>query len=148
MCPSLIEIGSKTAEKNSAQTNKQTNKQTNRHTGTTKIMVTWPWTNTVVRAHSVQHMPPSRRTEVVKLSLPAMQQVHASRCVSVNQVNIQIQILIYCTTKGFEASHKLLRDTILYRPLYQSASSIGYASSLSSVCNFILLGLHIVFVVS
>jgi len=28
MCPSLIEIGSKTAEKNSAQTNRQTNKQT------------------------------------------------------------------------------------------------------------------------
>ena len=37
MCPSLIQIGSKTAEKNSAQTNKQTD--------TTKIMVTWPWTN-------------------------------------------------------------------------------------------------------
>jgi len=36
----LIEIGSKTAEKNSAQTNKQTDKQTD----TTKIMVTWPWT--------------------------------------------------------------------------------------------------------
>jgi len=34
----LIEIGSKTAEKNSAQTNKQTDKQTD----TTKIMVTWP----------------------------------------------------------------------------------------------------------
>jgi len=33
-CPSLIEIGSKTAEKNSAQTNKQTD--------TTKVMVTWP----------------------------------------------------------------------------------------------------------
>jgi len=32
MCPSLIEIGWKTAEKNSAQTNKQTD--------TTKIMVT------------------------------------------------------------------------------------------------------------
>ena len=31
MHPSLIEIGSKTAEKNSAQTNKQTNKQTDRH---------------------------------------------------------------------------------------------------------------------
>jgi len=31
MCPSLIEIGSKTAEKNSAQTNRQTNKQTYRH---------------------------------------------------------------------------------------------------------------------
>jgi len=34
MCPSLIEIGTKTAEKNSAQTNKQTdktNRQTNRH---------------------------------------------------------------------------------------------------------------------
>jgi len=30
MCPSLIKIGSKTAEKNSAQTNKQT-KQTDRH---------------------------------------------------------------------------------------------------------------------
>jgi len=30
-CPSLIEIGSKTAEKNSAQTNKQTDRQTNRH---------------------------------------------------------------------------------------------------------------------
>jgi len=28
MCPSLIEIGSKTAEKNSAQRNRQTNKQT------------------------------------------------------------------------------------------------------------------------
>jgi len=26
MCPSLIQIGSKTAEKNSAQTNKQTNR--------------------------------------------------------------------------------------------------------------------------
>jgi len=37
MFPSLIEIGSKTAEKNSAQTNRQTD--------TTKIMVTWPWTN-------------------------------------------------------------------------------------------------------
>jgi len=36
MCPSLIQIGSKTAEKNSAQTNRQTH--------TTKIMVTWPWT--------------------------------------------------------------------------------------------------------
>jgi len=31
MCPSLIEIGSKTAEKKSAQTKKQTNKQTDRH---------------------------------------------------------------------------------------------------------------------
>jgi len=30
MCPSLIQIGSKTAEKNSTQ-NKQTNRQTNRH---------------------------------------------------------------------------------------------------------------------
>jgi len=28
MCPSLIQIGSKTAEKNSAQTSKQTDKQT------------------------------------------------------------------------------------------------------------------------
>jgi len=28
MCPSLIEIGSKTAEKNSAQTNRQTKQQT------------------------------------------------------------------------------------------------------------------------
>jgi len=36
MFPSLIQIGSKTAEKNSAQTNKQTD--------TAKIMVTWPWT--------------------------------------------------------------------------------------------------------
>ena len=36
-CPSLIEIGAKTAEKN-----KQTNRQTNRQTDTTKIMVTWP----------------------------------------------------------------------------------------------------------
>jgi len=37
-------------KKNSAQTNKQTNKQTDRQTDrqtdTTKIMVTWPWTNT------------------------------------------------------------------------------------------------------
>jgi len=37
----MIQIGSKTAEKNSAQTN---NKQTNRQTDTTKIMVTWTWT--------------------------------------------------------------------------------------------------------
>jgi len=41
MCPSLIEIGSKTAEKNSAQANKQTNRQTD----TTKIMVAWTGTN-------------------------------------------------------------------------------------------------------
>jgi len=41
MCPSLIEIGSKTAEKNSAQTNKETD--------TTKIMVTWPWTNIILQ---------------------------------------------------------------------------------------------------
>jgi len=33
---SLIKIGSKAAEKNSAQTNRQTD--------TTKIIVTWPWT--------------------------------------------------------------------------------------------------------
>jgi len=32
MCPSLIKIGSKTAEKNSAQTNKQTDRQTDRQT--------------------------------------------------------------------------------------------------------------------
>jgi len=31
MFPSLIEIGSKTAEKNSAQTNKQRDRQTDRH---------------------------------------------------------------------------------------------------------------------
>jgi len=31
MCPSLIEIGSKTAEKNSAQTDKQADRQTDRH---------------------------------------------------------------------------------------------------------------------
>ena len=31
MCPSLIEIESKTAEKNSEQTNRQTDKQTDRH---------------------------------------------------------------------------------------------------------------------
>ena len=31
MCPSLIQIGSKTAEKNSAQTNRQRDRQTNRH---------------------------------------------------------------------------------------------------------------------
>jgi len=36
ICPSLIEIRSKTAEKNSAQTNKQTDKPTE----TTKLMVT------------------------------------------------------------------------------------------------------------
>jgi len=35
----LIEIGSKTAEKNC------TNTQTDKPTDTTKIMVTWPWTN-------------------------------------------------------------------------------------------------------
>ena len=43
MCPTLIEIGSKTAEKNSAQTHRQTDKPTD----TTKIMVTWLWTNKV-----------------------------------------------------------------------------------------------------
>jgi len=41
MCPSLIEIGSKTAEKKSAQTNRQADKQTDKQTDTTKIMVTW-----------------------------------------------------------------------------------------------------------
>jgi len=39
MCPSLIEIRSKTAEKNSTQTNRQTNWQTD--SDTTKITVTW-----------------------------------------------------------------------------------------------------------
>ena len=43
---SLIEIGSKTAEKNSAQTNRQTD--------TTKIMVTWPWTNNQLRPNPIQ----------------------------------------------------------------------------------------------
>jgi len=47
MYPSLIEIGSKTAEKKSAQTSRQTNRQTDKQTDTTKIMVTWPWTNTI-----------------------------------------------------------------------------------------------------
>jgi len=42
MCPSLTEIGSKTAEKNTAQTNRQTDTQTDKQTDTTKIMVTWP----------------------------------------------------------------------------------------------------------
>jgi len=47
MRPSLIEIGSKTAEKNSAQTNRQTDRQTDRHYENNghrepKIMVTWP----------------------------------------------------------------------------------------------------------
>jgi len=32
VCPSLIQIGSKTAEKNSAQTNRQTNRQTDKQT--------------------------------------------------------------------------------------------------------------------
>jgi len=45
MFPSLIEIGSRTAEKNSAQTDKQTDRQTDKQADTTKIMVTWPWTN-------------------------------------------------------------------------------------------------------
>jgi len=39
MSPSLIQIGSKMAEKNPG---KKTNKQTNRQTDTKKIMVTWP----------------------------------------------------------------------------------------------------------
>ena len=42
---SLIQIGSKTAEKNSAQTNRQTDRQTDKQTDTTKIMITWPRTN-------------------------------------------------------------------------------------------------------
>jgi len=50
MCGSLIEIGSKMAEKNSAQTNKQTDCKTD----TTKIMVTWPWT----KRQYVLHMSP------------------------------------------------------------------------------------------
>jgi len=37
-------MGSKTAEKNSVQTNRQTNRQ-DRQTDTTKIMITWRWTN-------------------------------------------------------------------------------------------------------
>ena len=50
ICPSLIEIGSKTAEKNSAQANKQT--------ATTKIMVTWPWTK---NKQHIRHRPKSDR---------------------------------------------------------------------------------------
>jgi len=47
MCPSLIEIGSKTAEKNC----------TNKQTDTTKIMVTWPWTNNVYGAVIIPNQP-------------------------------------------------------------------------------------------
>jgi len=36
------------AEKNSAQTNKQTDRQTDKPIDTMKIMVTWPWTNTLL----------------------------------------------------------------------------------------------------
>jgi len=46
MFPSLIQIGLKTAEKTlHKQTNRQTDRQTDKLTDTTKIMVTWPWTN-------------------------------------------------------------------------------------------------------
>jgi len=47
----LIEIESKTAEKNSAQTNRQTD--------TTKIMVTWPWTKNCHDAESYRCMDDS-----------------------------------------------------------------------------------------
>jgi len=64
MCPSLIEIGSKTAEKNSAQT-RGTNRQTHRQTDTTKIMVTWRWTNNL-KMHMTKwlSLPASTQTEV------------------------------------------------------------------------------------
>jgi len=42
----LIEIGSKTAEKNSAQTDRQTD--------ATKIMDTWPWTNEYLQCKTTQ----------------------------------------------------------------------------------------------
>jgi len=52
MCPSLIEIRSKTAEKNSAQ-----KKQTDKQTDTTKIMVTWPGTKSFAKQFSeIEHV--------------------------------------------------------------------------------------------
>jgi len=47
MYPSLIEIGSKTAEKNC----------TDKQTDTTKIMVSWPWTNNSVHVTFCQRSP-------------------------------------------------------------------------------------------
>jgi len=43
----LIEIGYQRRLRKTLheQTDKQTNRQPNRQTDTTKIMVTWPWTN-------------------------------------------------------------------------------------------------------
>jgi len=42
--------------KNSTQTNKQTDRQTDKPTDTTKIMVTWPWTNIVTKLNRKANM--------------------------------------------------------------------------------------------
>jgi len=48
MCPSLIQMGSKTAEKNSAQTNKQTNRhyENNGHLAVNQLFTTTTTTTT------------------------------------------------------------------------------------------------------
>ena len=67
MCPSLIEIGSKTAEKNSAQTNRQTDIQTNKQTD----------------IHTDRHYENNGHLAVNQLSLkisPHLKRVATGRC--------------------------------------------------------------------
>jgi len=59
MYPSLIQIGSKTAEKT---LHKQTDRQTVKQTDTTKIMVTWPWTKKQVRKQITKETSEEKRT--------------------------------------------------------------------------------------
>jgi len=65
MCPSLIQIGSKTAEKNSAQTNRQTDRQTNRHYENNGHLAVNQLTEKLIEIHFQNHV---QRTDMSELS--------------------------------------------------------------------------------
>jgi len=93
--PSLIEIGSKTAEKNSAQTHKPTD--------TTKIMVTWPRTNyyyydiaciQTTGTGFILHAPKLR----VKIHITCTTTSLNEKCITAGSQNIQAKLHTKCTS--------------------------------------------------
>jgi len=129
MCPSLIDIGSKTAEKNFAQTNKQTNKQTNRQTDITKITVTWPWTNSV--RHIRLAVDRTSLTQTPYWALPAANGSIAweltKECVYTEDVRRCIESITNALFEHIALSgHTALATFCLSQTVWSRNASVGY----------------------
>ena len=130
MCPSLIEIGSKTAEKNSAQTNRQTDKPVD----TTKLMVTWLWTKII--SICVQ-------TGVMEFWVDYLNYFH------INSMSVAFPF-IWVNSNGFGDSNKncIYVCAVSYNCIYvcavRSISYYYYACwGLVLACNFYYLQKHL-----